>query len=429
MDRISKKLFKEAKGLFPGGVNSPVRAFNSVGGNPIFIKRAKGSKIFGADNKQYIDYVMSWGALILGHSNKAVVEELKEHLDEGTSFGAPHKLEIEFAREIKKAMPFIERMRFVNSGTEATMSAIRLARGFTGRSIVIKFSGAYHGHVDYLLTEGGSGIMSLNVPNSMGVPKGFLKDTAVLAYNNLEAIGEFLRLRHKEVACIIVEPIAANMGVVPAKEDFIKGLRELSNRYGIVLIFDEVITGFRLSFSGAQGYFGIKPDLICLGKVIGGGLPIGIYGGGRDIMELVSPLGGVYQAGTLSGNPVALRAGLTTLKEIKRIKGFYTELKSRTEYLTRQIRLMAKRLNVALRINSVSSMFTLFFTNQEVYDYESAKRTDTSLYSRFFHLMLKQGIYLAPSNFEANFLSTAHREKDLEKTLKACMFALKRLKK
>lgn len=428
MDRISKKLFKEAKGLFPGGVNSPVRAFRAVGGSPVFIKRANGSKIFGADGKPYIDYVMSWGALILGHSNKEVLNELKRHLNEGTSFGAPHKLEIEFAREIKEAMPQVELLRFVNSGTEATMSAIRLARGFTGRDITVKFSGSYHGHVDYLLAEAGSGIMSFNIPNSMGVPRGFLKDTAVLPYNNLEVLDRFLKSRHKEVACIIVEPIAANMGVVPAKENFIKGLRELSSRYGIVLIFDEVITGFRLSLSGAQGYFGIKPDLVCLGKIIGGGLPIGAYGGRRDIMELVSPLGGVYQAGTLSGNPIALRAGLATLEEIKRIKGFYASLKSRTEYLTNQIRLMAKRLGVALRVNSVSSMFTLFFTNQEVYDYESAKTTDTSLFSRFFHLMLNQGIYLASSNFETNFLSTAHTEKDIDATLKACEYALKVLK-
>ncbi|MBM3253386.1 MAG: aminotransferase class III-fold pyridoxal phosphate-dependent enzyme, partial [Candidatus Omnitrophica bacterium] len=357
-----------------------------------------------------------------------VVNELKKHLSEGTSYGAPHRLEIEFAREIRKAIPSMELIRFVNSGTEATMSAIRLARGFTGRDVVVKFGGSYHGHADYLLTGSGSGVMSLKVPNSMGVPYSILKDTVVLPYNNLKKVDEFLRLRHKEVACIIVEPIAANMGVVPAREDFIRGLRKLSAHYGIVLIFDEVITGFRLSYSGAQGYFGIKPDLTCLGKIIGAGLPIGAYGGRRDIMKLVAPLGGVYQAGTLSGNPVAIRAGLSTLKQIKKVQRFYYILDEKTTYLSEQIKLLAKKINVIIRINKISSMFTIFFTNQDINDHSSAKKTDTSLYSRFFHQMLKRGIYLAPSNFEANFLSMAHTDKDIEDTLRACAYAFKSLK-
>lgn len=425
MDSLSIKLFEKAKRIFPGGVNSPVRSFYSVGGSPVFMKKASGSKIFAVNNKRYIDYVMSWGALILGHSDKAVVDELIKHLSEGTSFGTPHSLEIEFAKEIIRAMPSIELIRFVNSGTEATMSAIRLARGFTGRDVVVKFSGSYHGHADYLLTEGGSGIMSLNVQNRTGVPYNFLRDIVVLPYNSLEAVEKLLRLRHKEVACIIVEPIAANMGVVLVREDFIRGLRKLSDRYGIILIFDEVITGFRLSYSGAQGYLGVKPDLTCLGKIIGGGLPIGAYGGRRDIMKLIAPLGDVYQAGTLSGNPVALRAGLTTLKRIKRIPRFYNTLKERVAYLCAQIKLMAGKAGIDIRINTVSSMFTIFFTNSEVYDYSSAKKADTSAYGRFFHAMLKRGIYLAPSNFEANFLSIAHTDEDIDITLKACSSALR----
>lgn len=427
MDSLSIKLFEKAKRIFPGGVNSPVRSFCSVGGSPVFMKKASGSKIFAVNDKRYIDYVMSWGALILGHSDKAVASELIKHLSDGTSFGTPHPLEIEFAEEIMGAMPSIELMRFVSSGTEATMSAIRLARGFAGRDVVVKFSGSYHGHADYLLAESGSGIMSLNVQNKTGVPRNFLKDTVVIPYNDLEAAEKLLRLRHKEVACIIVEPIAANMGVVPAKEGFMQGLRKLSDRYGIILIFDEVITGFRLSYSGAQGYFGIKPDLTCLGKIIGGGLPIGAYGGREDIMKLVAPLGGVYQAGTLSSNPIALRAGLATLKRIKSTPRFYSTLKERATYICSQIGLMARKAGIDIRINRVSSMFTVFFTNSDVYDYSSAKRTDTSMYGRFFHAMLKRGIYLAPSNFEANFLSIAHTGKDIDNTLKACSCALREI--
>lgn len=423
----SEKYWEEAKKYLAGGVNSPVRAFKSVGGTPLFINRGKGSKIYDAQDKEYIDYCLSWGPLILGHTHPEVIRAVKNVLSKGTSFGAPTSLETELAKKICQAFPSIELVRLVNSGTEAVMSAIRLARGYTKRDKIIKFAGCYHGHSDYLLVAAGSGATTLGIPDSLGVPGSFVQETIVLPYNDIEQVRKTVKKYSQEIAAIIIEPVVGNMGVVLPKEDFLHKLCKLCAAYGIILIFDEVITGFRLAYGGAQEYYGLKADLTCLGKIIGGGFPIGAYGGKKEIMQLVAPLGGVYQAGTLSGNPVAVTAGLTTLTILSRSKP-YRILTEKTKYLVDGINRNAKKLGIKIRINSLGSMFTLFFTESEVYDYQSAKTSDTKKYGQYFHLMLGEGIYLPPSQFEANFLSLAHREKDIEKTIEKSYSSLKKLK-
>ena len=424
MDRnLNYQLFYQAKNYIPGGVNSPVRAFKAVGGIPIFVKRGKGSKIYDVEGKSYIDYCMSWGALILGHSNPILIREIKKIIENGTSFGIPTEIEIEFAKEICNAIPSIEMVRLVNSGTEACMSAIRLARGYTGRKKIIKFSGCYHGHVDYLLVQAGSGATTLGIPTSSGVPKDFVKNTFVVPYNNLDVVEKVVKKYYKDIACIIVEPVAANMGVVLPKDGFLEGLREICDYYKIVLIFDEVITGFRLTYGGAQTLFKIKPDLTCLGKIIGGGFPIGAVGGKKEIMEHLAPVGSVYQAGTLSGNPPAVTAGITTLKILKN-KQIYKSLEQKTKFLYETIKQNIKKFKHQVVINYIGSMFTIFFTEKEVYDYETVLSADTKLYAKFFHKLLENGIYFPPSQFEACFLSFAHADKDIEYTTKICKEAL-----
>jgi glutamate-1-semialdehyde 2,1-aminomutase len=427
MRRMSGNYWSEAKKYLAGGVNSPVRAFKSVGGTPLFISRGKGSKIYDARGKEYLDYCLSWGPLILGHTHPQVMQAVKRILEKGTSFGAPTVLETELAKKICQAFPSIELVRLVNSGTEAVMSAIRLARGYTKRNKIIKFSGCYHGHSDYLLVAAGSGATTLGIPDSLGVPKNFIQETIVLPYNDIEQVTKAVKKYAKQIAAIIIEPAVGNMGVVLPKINFLHTLRKLSNDYQIVLIFDEVITGFRLAYGGAQEYFGLKADLTCLGKIIGGGFPVGAYGGKKEIMQLVAPLGGVYQAGTLSGNPVAVTAGLETLKILSQNEP-YKILAEKTKYLVNGIKENATKLKIKIRINSLGSMFTLFFTDSEVYDYQSAKSSDTKKYARYFHLMLKEGIYLPPSQFEANFLSTVHHYIDIEKTIKKSYYSLKSIR-
>ncbi len=418
------KLFAEARRYIAGGVNSPVRAFKAVGGLPIFAERGVGSKIYDADGKEYIDYVLSFGPLILGHSHYKVVSATKEVIERGITFGLPTELETRLAKEIIKAIPSIELIRFVSSGTEATMSALRLSRGFTGRDKVVKFSGGYHGHSDGLLVEAGSGLATFGVPDSAGVPKDFAKNTIVLPYNDLAAVETIVKAHGEKIACIIVEPVAGNMGLVLPKEGFLEGLRNICTRHGILLIFDEVITGFRLKYGGAQDLFGVSPDLTCLGKVIGGGFPVGAYGGKYEIMQMLSPEGPVYQAGTLSGNPVAMAAGLVTLKVLAEDTGIYRNLEEKAKMLSEGLMDEAKRHSVQTFSTQIGSMLGLFFTGDTVIDYKTAKTSDTSKYSRFFTRMLKQGIYLPPSQFETLFLSTAHTKEDIEKTLEAssCAF-------
>lgn len=426
----SHQLFEEAKRYIPGGVNSPVRAFGAVGGEPLFIRRGKGSKIYSVDGRGYVDYVMSWGVLILGHANPLVIKRAKKAVECGASFGAPTEGEVELAKKICALYPSIELVRLVNSGTEAAMSAIRLARGYTRRNKVIKFEGSYHGHTDCLLVAAGSGAATQGTPNSLGVIDDVAKDTIVLPYNDLAKCEEAVIKFAGEIAAIIVEPIAANMGVVLPRAGFLEGLRNLCDRYAIVLIFDEVITGFRIDIGGAQKKFKVKADLTCLGKIIGGGFPIGAYGGRKDIMENVAPLGKVYQAGTLSGNPVAVQAGLATLEILsKRRLSLYKELHHKTHLLCDEIEGTAKKEGVSIKINHVASMFTIFFTDCEVTDYESAKRTDTSLFAKFFWEMLDKGIYIPPSNFEACFVSEAHNESDINRTIDAARKAFRSLRR
>ena len=408
----SEELFRRAQAVIPGGVNSPVRAFRGVGGNPIFITRGEGSHIFDADGNEYIDYVGSWGPLLLGHRHPEVIRALEEALKIGTSFGAPTEREIELAEEIRAAVPSIEMVRLVNSGTEATMSAIRLARGFTGRDLTVKFEGCYHGHVDSLLVKAGSGMATLGIADTQGVPRAFCDTTIALPFNSVEAVEQAFHAHGAKIASVIVEPVVGNMGCVPPGPGFLEALREITARHGAILIFDEVMTGFRLARRGAQELYGIHPDLTTLGKVIGGGLPIGAYGGRADIMSRVAPSGPVYQAGTLSGNPLAVSAGLAMLRHIKAHPEIYTQLESRAARLTGSA-------PAGVTVNRVGSMFTFFFTDQPVTDYESAKRSDTARFGRFFRLMLERGIYLAPSQFEAAFLSVAHSEEDIDRTVKA----------
>jgi glutamate-1-semialdehyde 2,1-aminomutase len=408
----SETLLVRAQKLIPGGVNSPVRAFRSVGGTPLFIARADGSRIFDIDGNEYIDYVGSWGPMLLGHRFPPILEALTEVLEIGTSFGAPTEREVELAEEIRDAVPSMEMVRLVSSGTEATMSALRLARGFTGRTLTIKFEGCYHGHVDSLLVKAGSGMATLGIPDTVGVPKAFADTTLALPYNSIEALEVAFRERGDQIAAVIVEPVVGNMGCVPPVPGFLEAMRQLTEKHGALLIFDEVMTGFRLARGGAQQRFGIHPDLTTLGKIIGGGLPVGAYGGRADIMAKVAPSGPVYQAGTLSGNPLAVSAGLAMLRHIKSHPEIYDQLEARAAKL-------CAAAPKGITINRVGSMFTFFFTGEAVTDYESAKTSDTAEFGKFFHWMLDHGIYLAPSQFEAGFVSAAHSEEDINKTVAA----------
>jgi len=422
----SRELFVEAQHYLPGGVDSPVRAFKAVGGTPPFIVRAKGSKIYDADGNEYIDYVGSWGPLILGHSHPRVVAALKEAVERGTSFGAPTELEITLAKMICTAMPSIEMLRFVNSGTEATMTALRLARAFTHRDKILKFAGGYHGHADGLLTKGGSGLATLGIPDSAGVPLGYAENTLVAPYNDTGAVEQLFQRYPTEIAAVIVEPVAANMGVVVPQPGFLASLRQLTTEFGAILIFDEVITGFRVAYGGAQALYGTTPDLTCLGKIIGGGLPVGAYGGKREIMEMIAPVGPVYQAGTLSGNPLVMTAGIETLRILNQ-PGIYNQLEARAATLEEGIAKAATESGVSLYISRTASLLTAFFTASPVIDYESAKHTNTSLFAAFFQQLLSQGIYWPPSQFEAAFVSLSHSDEDIRLTNEIIEKALNQL--
>ena len=415
----SEELFARAQKSIPGGVNSPVRAFRQVGGTPVFFARGEGAWVFDADGKRYIDYVQSWGPLVLGHAHPAVIDAVKGTAESGLSFGAPTELEILMAERVKAIVPSMELLRMVSSGTEATMSAIRLARGFTGRDRIVKFEGCYHGHADSLLVKAGSGALTLGVPSSAGVPADVAKHTITLEHNNAQQVREYFAREGSQVAAIIVEPVAGNMNCIPPETGFLETLREVCDAHGAVLIFDEVMTGFRVALGGAQAHYGIRPDLTCLGKVIGAGLPVGAFGGRRDIMEKIAPLGPVYQAGTLSGNPLAMAAGLAMLDAITR-PGFYEGLARRTQALMDGFRAGAQRAGVALTTNHVGSMFGFFFTaDAQVSRYEQVARCDIERFKRFYHLMLDEGVYLAPSAFEAGFMSGAHSDDDIETTVAA----------
>ncbi len=426
MSNKSFDCFKEAKCYIPGGVNSPVRAFKSVGLTPLFISKAKGSKIYDIDNKEFIDYVGSWGPMLLGHSNPVIINALKAQLELGTSYGAPTVKETEIAKIIIEAVPSIEKVRLVNSGTEATMSAIRLARGFTGKNKIIKFKGCYHGHVDSLLVKAGSGALTFGTPDSPGIPEDFAKLTLIAEFNNIESVKNMINNNKNEIACVIIEPIPGNMGVIEPDIEFLKELREITANDNIILIFDEVMSGFRASFGGAQEIYNIIPDITTLGKIIGGGLPVGAFGGKKEIMDFVAPEGNIYQAGTLSGNPLAVTAGLETLKILKERKA-YKKLEESSQYLTDGMRNMITRTKLPHCFKRVGSMFSLFFTNQNVIDFKTATTSNTELFSEYFTIMLKEGIYIAPSQYEAGFMSTAHSKEDLDKTLNAFETAVKKL--
>jgi len=423
----SIEAFKEAQTLMPGGVNSPVRAFKSVNMDPIFMERGKGSKIYDIDGNEYIDYVLSWGPLILGHSNDRVVEALKKTAEMGTSFGAPTLLENELAMLVKERVPSIEIVRMVNSGTEATMSALRLARGYTGRNKILKFEGCYHGHGDSLLIKAGSGVATLGLPDSPGVPEGIAKNTVTVQYNDLEGVRVAFEQFGDDIACIIVEPVAGNMGLVPPLPGFLEGLREITTEYGALLIFDEVMTGFRVGYNCAQGYFNITPDLTCLGKVIGGGLPVGAYGGKAEIMKQIAPSGSIYQAGTLSGNPLAMTAGLETLSQLT--PEHYEEFIRKGDMLEKGIKAAAEKYEIPLTFNRAGSMIGFFFTNEKVINYETAKSSNLEFFAEYYRQMADQGIFLPPSQFEGLFLSTEHSNEDIEKTIQAVEVAFSRLKK
>ncbi len=420
----SEELLAKAVGLIPGGVNSPVRAFKSVGLPPRFIVRGQGCMIYDEDGNEFIDYVGSWGPLILGHAHPEVLEALREAMALGTSFGAPTRREVELAELITQTIPSMEMVRLVSSGTEATMSAIRLARGCTGRQHIIKFSGCYHGHSDSLLAKAGSGAATFGVPDSMGVPSTVVAQTVVLPYNDLEAVKAFISENPKTVAAIIVEPVAGNMGVVPPKQGFLEGLRNICSRDSALLIFDEVMTGFRVAFGGAQALYGVKPDITCLGKIIGGGLPCAAFGGSRDIMELLAPIGGVYQAGTLSGNPLAVTAGMTTLRILQRDNP-YPMLEIRSAQLQEGMEAILSEKGIPYTVNRVGSMLSVFFHPGPVCSYEDALRADRDAFRSFFATMLDQGIYVAPSPFEAWFVGAAHTDAVIEQTLSAMRRALR----
>jgi len=416
----SEQLFAQAKNVIPGGVNSPVRAFSSVGGTPSFIKRAKGAYIYDADDNAYIDYVGSWGPMILGHNHPAILDAVITTAQNGLSFGAPTELEITMAEKVRELVPTMESLRMVSSGTEATMSAIRLARGFTGRDKILKFEGCYHGHADSLLVKAGSGALTLGVPNSPGIPADFAKHTLTVSYNNLTEVKEIFAKYPDQIACIIVEPVAGNMNCIPPVEGFLEGLRNVCDEYNAVLIFDEVMTGFRVALGGAQAHYNIKPDLTTLGKVIGGGMPVGAFGGKQEIMDYIAPVGPVYQAGTLSGNPIAMAAGLAALTELSK-GNKHQQLSDATEKLAMGLKAAADRNGVDLNINYAGAMFGFFFTSDEnpITTFKQVMACDKDKFNRFFHLMLEHGVYLAPSAFEAGFLSMAHTDEIIEKTLEA----------
>ncbi|MBM7855568.1 glutamate-1-semialdehyde 2,1-aminomutase [Desulfohalotomaculum tongense] len=423
----SREMFAEARKYIPGGVNSPVRAFKSVGADPLFIARGQGAYIWDVDGNRYIDYVCSWGPLILGHRHPAVMEGLQNYLEKGTSYGAPTEQETELARMIVEAVPSVEMVRMVNSGTEATMSALRLARGYTGRNKIVKFEGCYHGHADFLLIKAGSGALTHGVPTSPGVPEGIASNTITAPYNDLETLKKVFELEGEDIAAVIIEPVAGNMGVVPPQPGYLEGLRQLTKEYGSLLIFDEVMTGFRVAYGCAQSLYNIEPDLTCFGKVIGGGLPVGAYGGKKEIMEHVSPVGPVYQAGTLSGNPLAMTAGIATLTELAK-PGVYEELDRKAAKLADGLAEAAKEAGVAVTQNRVGSMVCTFFTDQEVVDFNTASSSDTEKFAAFFRAMLEEGVYLAPSQFEAAFMSAAHTDEDIDFTIEAARKAFKKIK-
>ncbi len=422
----SSRLFQQAQQLLPGGVNSPVRAFRAVDGQPIFIERAEGNRLWDADGNEFIDYVLSWGPMILGHAHPAVVDAVKKAVSKGTSFGAPNEGEVRLAKMICAAMPSIQMIRMVNSGTEATMSAIRLARAYTKRDKVLKFEGCYHGHVDSLLVRAGSGATTLGIPDSPGVARETVAHTLTLPYNDLKAVQQLFAKEGGQLACVIVEPIAANMGVIPPADGFLEGLSELTQNHGILLIFDEIISGFRVGYGGAQALYGIQPDLTCLGKIIGGGFPVGAYGGRREVMERVAPCGPVYQAGTLSGNPVAMQAGIATLEHLSE-PSVYAELEEKAKHLFEGMIEAAQGVGMPVCPTRIGSLLSFFFTAEKVTDYASAKTSDTTRFKRFFAFMLEQGFYLAPSQFEALFLSTAHTHQDINRTIDAARRAFKSL--
>lgn len=408
----SDSIYNEAVTVMPGGVNSPVRAYRNVGRNPLFIEKGKGSKIYDIDGNEYIDYICSWGPNILGHCYPKVIEEVKKACDNGLTFGAPTEKEVVLAELIREIMPSMEVLRMVNSGTEAVMSAIRVARGFTKRDMILKFKGCYHGHSDGLLVKAGSAALTAAVPDSLGVPKSYTENTLVALYNDEKSVEELFEKYGDKIACVVVEPVAANMGVVLPKKGFLQFLRDITEKYGSLLIFDEVITGFRLSLGGAQEYFGIKPDMTTLGKIVGGGMPMAVYGGRKEIMDCVAPLGGVYQAGTLSGNPIATTAGIATLTALKENKHLYADIEKKAEKIANSYR------KIGASVNQIGSLLSGFFTDREVNDYDSATSSDTARYAKFFNYLLENGIYIAPSQYEAMFVSMAHSDEDIEKTCK-----------
>ncbi|MFN8492934.1 MAG: glutamate-1-semialdehyde 2,1-aminomutase [Caldilineaceae bacterium] len=414
----SKELFAEAQHLMPGGVSSPVRAFRAVGGQPLFIDRGEGAYLIDVDGNRYVDYVLSWGPLILGHAHPQVVAALQAATVKGTSYGAPSPLEVELAKLVTAFMPNIEMVRFVNSGTEATMTALRLARAFTGRTKIVKFEGNYHGHADMLLVQAGSGVATLGLPDSPGVPSSTVADTLTAPYNDLQAVEQLFEQCRGQIAAVIVEPVVGNMGMVPPLPGFLQGLRDLTAQDGALLIFDEVMTGFRVHPGGAQTLYNIKPDLTTLGKVIGGGLPVGAYGGRRDIMQMVAPVGPMYQAGTLSGNPLAMTAGITTLRALQK-PGVWAQLEKTGQTLMSGLSAAAEEAKVKISHSRIGTMFGFFFTDQPVINWSTAKRSDTKAFGRFFQAMLENGVYIAPSQFEAGFLSTAHGEGEIKKTIEA----------
>lgn len=428
-NKKSTSEFQRASKIIPGGVNSPVRAFKSINGEPIFIEKAKGSKITDIDGNEYIDFVSSWGPMILGHAHDSVIKAIKETAEKGTSYGAPTILESEMAELITQMVPSIESVRMVNSGTEATMSALRLARGYTNRELIIKFEGCYHGHADSFLIKAGSGAITLGLPDSPGVTKGTAKDTLIARYNDIQSVKELFEQNKNQIAAVIIEPVAGNMGVVKPQKGFLQALRELTTEHGALLIFDEVITGFRLAKGGAQEYFNVLPDITTLGKIIGGGLPVGAYGGRKELMEQLAPAGPVYQAGTLSGNPLAMAAGLASLKIMNETEGFYQILEEKAAKLEKGILKNIKKTGTKAMINRVGSLMTLFFTNlSEINSFEDAVKSDTEKYADYFKLAAENGIYLAPSQFECAFISAAHTDEDIEKTIEANYKALVALK-
>ncbi len=423
----SVRAFQEAKKYLPGGVNSPVRSYRSVGSNPPFISSASGSRVYDLDGNEYIDYVLSWGPMILGHANPEVVASIQEAVPRGTSYGAPTLLETEVAKKIQAFVPTMEMLRMVNSGTEATMSALRVARGYTGRDKIVKFIGCYHGHSDGLLVKAGSGLATFGVPDSPGVPASVAADTITIPYNDSKAVKELFAREGQQIAAIIVEPVAGNMGCVPPVEGFLETLRDVTKEYGALLIFDEVMCGFRASAGGAQKHYKIKPDLTCLGKIVGGGLPMAVFGGKKEIMECVAPAGPVYQAGTLSGNPIAMMGGLATLSILQRDHTIFKRVETSTEYICKGLERLAAEAGIPVQVQRVGSMFTLFFSDKPVRNFDDASACDAEAFKIFFHTNLEHGIYYAPSPFESNFMSIAHSEADLDKTLAVAEIAFHRI--